>query len=234
MERGVFVGAFELYYNISRRKEAMDSLISRTNTMIYGLSATLLFVVLASALGIHWGMRQRKRYETTLVTLATKDSLTGVYNRRRFLELLSWEVEKHNRYRHEASLLLFDLDHFKVVNDTHGHQVGDEVLISIVDKCQTVIRKSDLMARYGGEEFIVLLPEADKATAVTLAERIRSTVEETSIPYYGGDINVTVSVGVASFKQVDPLTVDNVIKLADDCLFQSKESGRNTVSSCGP
>lgn len=229
LKKGVFVGAFELYYDVSKRKEAMNTLITKTNGMIYMLSAILLLLVISFALGVHWGIRQRTRFEKSLVTLATKDELTDLYNRRRFLELLDWEVEKFSRYKQNASLLLFDIDRFKVVNDTHGHQVGDEVIVAVAKQCQDAMRKSDMIARYGGEEFIAILPETDKEKAILLAERLRSSVESMAVPYRGGKVHVTISLGVAHFGQVDPPTVDGIIKLADDCLYQAKEGGRNAV-----
>ncbi len=137
MESGSFIGAFELYYNISDRKKNMDTIITQTNLLLYGLTGIILIVVLGATLGLRRRMNERKRFEDTLYSLASKDSLTCIHNRRRFTELLEWELEKYARYQKNASLLIFDIDHFKSVNDTYGHQAGDDILIAVSQNMQT-------------------------------------------------------------------------------------------------
>ncbi len=229
MENGRFIGAFELYYNISDRKKNMDTIITQTNLLLYGLTGIILIVVLGATLGLRRRMKERKRFEDTLYSLASKDSLTCIYNRRRFTELLEWELVKYARYQKHASLLMFDIDHFKSVNDTYGHQAGDDVLIAVVETCKHILRKSDLMARYGGEEFVVLMTETERSGAIEVAEKLRQSVAELITPCAGSEIRVTISIGVVDFCEVQELSFDTVIKLADECLYKAKNLGRNQV-----
>ena len=229
MEKGKFVGAFELYYNISPRKAAMDAIVAQTNLLLYSLTTIILLVILGGAVLLHRKIIERKRFENTLYTLASRDALTGIYNRRRLIEILQWEVEKQSRNQKNSCLLMFDIDHFKNVNDNYGHQAGDDVLVAVAEACQQVIRKSDLIARYGGEEFIVLLPATEQAGAVELAEKLRQTVAELRTPCVRGEIRVTVSIGVVDFSKIPELSFDTAIKFADDCLYRAKKSGRNKV-----
>lgn len=229
LEKGEFVGAFELYYNISEHKESMDAIIARTNLLLQSLAGIIIIVVLGAAVGLHRGMKERKKNEDKLFNLATRDRLTGLYNRGRFLDMLQWTVEKHIRYQEKTSLLMFDIDRFKNVNDTYGHQAGDEALVAVARTCEQVMRKSDMVARYGGEEFVVLLPETDQTGAAKIAEKLRQAVSELLISCVKGQIRVTISVGVVDFSEVDELSFDSVIKLADDRLYKAKKTGRNRV-----
>lgn len=229
LDKGEFIGAFELYYNITIRKESMDAIIARTNVLLFSLTGIIIIVALGAAIGIRHGMGKRKQYEDSLYSMATRDTLTGLYNRWRFIELLEWEVEKHNRYQKKTSLLMFDIDHFKTVNDTYGHQTGDKVLVAVSETCKQALRESDLLARYGGEEFVALLPETAKADAIGVAEKIRQAVEAMIVPNTAGPIQVTISVGVADFREIETLNLDAAIKLADDCLYHAKFCGRNRV-----
>ena len=229
LEKGKFVGAFELYYNISDHKESMDAIIARTNLLLQGLAGIIVIVVLGAAVGLRRGMKDRKIFEDMLYTLATRDRLTGLYNRGRFLEMLQWTVEKHLRYQENTSILMFDIDRFKNVNDTYGHQAGDEVLVSVARTCEQVMRKSDMVARYGGEEFVVLLPETEQTGAVKIAEKLRQAVAELLTSCFKGQIGVTISIGVVDFSEVRELSFETVIKRADDRLYKAKKMGRNRV-----
>lgn len=229
MKQGDFIGAFELYYNITVRKDAMDNLVSRTSYFLYVLSFIIIVVVLLSAFVFRQSMRERIRYEKELILIATTDKLTGICNRRRFEEILKWEIKKFNRYQNDGCILLLDIDSFKKVNDTYGHQTGDDVLFSVAQTCKYAIRKSDTFARYGGEEFIVFLPGTDREKAFIAAEKLRQAVESTSIQSNKGDIHVTISIGIAYFKDIDDVSLDSVIKQADDCLYTAKNRGRNQV-----
>lgn len=162
-----------------------------------------------------------------LLSLATHDSLTGVYNRRRFDEKLTEYTLLFRRTGRPFSLLLIDADHFKRINDTHGHAVGDEVLQQLAQLIQASLRTTDFVARYGGEEFAVLLPEiAQPDTPEVVAEKIRAAVAEAEFPVVG---NVTVSIGVGL---ADPADNNHsaLIKRADQQLYQAKAAGRNQVA----
>ncbi|WP_454563083.1 sensor domain-containing diguanylate cyclase [Pseudomonas sp. AIG] len=162
-----------------------------------------------------------------LLSLATHDSLTGVHNRRRFDEKLTEYTLLFRRTGRPFSLLLIDADHFKRINDTHGHAVGDEVLQQLAQLIQSSLRTTDFVARYGGEEFAVLLPEiAQPDTPEVVAEKIRAAVAEADFPAVG---NVTVSIGVGL---ADPADNNHsaLIKRADQQLYQAKAAGRNQVA----
>src|SRR3990167_4880523 len=159
---------------------------------------------------------------------ARTDSLTGVASRRAFSEAAEAEMQRALRYRSELSLLMMDLDHFKVVNDTHGHVTGDAVLVSFAQTVQQLVRKVDLVARLGGEEFVVLLPNitADQATA--LAERIREAVYNSHLLVDGQPLQFSVSIGVAQFDRRE-LSLTGWLARADAALYQAKAQGRNRV-----
>jgi diguanylate cyclase (GGDEF)-like protein len=162
--------------------------------------------------------------------MAILDTLTGVYNRRYFYEYAENEISRSQRYDNQMSLIMLDIDHFKLVNDRFGHLVGDQTLKMIVDTCQSVLRKSDVMCRFGGEEFIVLLPETNQEDAVIAAERICKTISEQSLPTNSdlGPVVVTVSIGVTQLKTKTE-TLQDLIDEADHALYHAKETGRNRV-----
>lgn len=157
--------------------------------------------------------------------LAFHDSLTGVYNRLRFHALFEGERQKSLRYGHVFSFVIFDIDHFKKVNDTFGHQVGDHVLQGLAALVANAIRANDLFARWGGEEFVLLLPETDAAGGVAFSEKIRRLIEAHAFPEVG---KVTVSIGLTTFGPGDDL--GSLCSRADQALYVSKAEGRNRVS----
>jgi diguanylate cyclase (GGDEF)-like protein len=162
-----------------------------------------------------------------LTRMAMHDALTGAWNRRWFDHWLTEEVGRAGRYSRELTLLMFDLDHFKRVNDTHGHQAGDEVLAAVSACCTNIIRTTDTLARYGGEEFCVMLPETGREAALILAERLRAGVEKLEIMTANLSLRVTISLGVACFS---PGMGDQaLLHAADQALYQAKEGGRNRV-----
>jgi len=158
--------------------------------------------------------------------LAITDDLTGIYNRRYALQLAEREIERARRYRRSLAMILADIDHFKRVNDTYGHLVGDEVLHELAQRCQRQLRDFDILGRYGGEEFLIVLPEANAEAALGVAERLRRAIAET--PFNGGDrsIQVTLSLGVVAFTQDHP-DLNEWLKQVDAALYQAKERGRN-------
>lgn len=171
----------------------------------------------------------RKHAEMELARLARTDMLTGVTNRRHFFELAKLEFERFKRYGHPLAILLMDIDHFKRINDTHGHQAGDFVLKSFVSTCQKQLRTTDIFARYGGEEFIGLLYEVDHTQALETAERLRNAIADNHFDFAGKTISVTMSIGLA-FAQANQ-TLDAAITLADQALYESKNKGRNRVTT---
>jgi diguanylate cyclase (GGDEF)-like protein/PAS domain S-box-containing protein len=170
----------------------------------------------------------RKQAEAEVARLATTDPLTGVANRRRFLEQLGMELDRARRFRDPATLLMLDVDHFKDVNDTHGHAAGDAVLQHLAEVSRRCLRRIDLFGRLGGEEFAILLPGTDRAGAQLLAERFRRQLEDTPALTAKGAIPVTVSIGIAEFGPVDR-DPDAVLARADAALYRAKQAGRNRV-----
>ena len=163
---------------------------------------------------------------------ASTDPLTGVANRRRFFDLARRAVGRAQRRDENLSVIMFDLDHFKRINDTHGHMVGDEVLKETVRICSSTLRTDDIIARFGGEEFIILLPNTSLAAASVVAERMRETLEATAITTASGPVKVTLSAGVSTLGEQSP-TIDRMIRCADDGLYDAKRAGRNRVSHSG-
>ena len=168
-----------------------------------------------------------------LERLASTDALTGLTNRRRFLESLENERSRIERYGGTLSLIMFDIDHFKKVNDTWGHAVGDAVLREIAHAALQFLRKADIAARYGGEEFVILLPETELSGAALIANRLRHLVADTAIAQdQGTSISVTVSVGVASIGPNE--SWEDLLNRADKAMYQAKNNGRNRVELSNP
>ena len=163
-----------------------------------------------------------------LENLATTDGLTRLANRRHFMERAESEFQRSQRYKRELSVFLLDTDHFKIINDEHGHDAGDRALRLLAVACRESLRHLDVIGRYGGEEFVVLLPETSAALALETAERLRKQVESLRVPGPKGDIRVTVSIGVAT---AGPSTesVAALINQADRALYEAKRGGRNQV-----
>ena len=159
-----------------------------------------------------------------LEELATTDALTGAYNRRKFNELILAELERVRRYEHPLSLFILDIDHFKRINDTHGHEAGDEVLVVLADLIRAGIRATDSLARWGGEEFVVLSPEVTLEEAMRLAQRLRTAAGTYEYSFVG---KVTASIGVAQHRTGE--TPDELFARADEALYRAKEGGRDRV-----
>lgn len=160
--------------------------------------------------------------------LAITDGLTGLYNRRGFFELSQREVERAERFDRAYSVIILDIDHFKAINDTHGHETGDQVLEKLAGRLSAQLRKVDILGRYGGEEFSILLPETNSAGAREVAERLRRCIADEPMDTSQGRLNITISVGLATLTD-NTLTLEQTLKRADLALYQAKESGRNCV-----
>jgi len=161
------------------------------------------------------------------------DALTGVNNRRHFSELLEAEIERSRRYSSCLSVMMFDLDHFKRVNDTYGHAAGDEALRTFTRTLQqSGLRKNDFWGRLGGEEFALALPETGIDNALIPAERIRSLLEETSIQHDLVTFRITVSIGISQYQPGD--TIESVLGRADQAMYKAKQTGRNKICWARP
>ena len=169
---------------------------------------------------------QRKRMEVELNRLATTDTLTGIANRRHFMAQFAIELERVRRYKNHASVLMLDLDHFKLVNDRYGHATGDAVLRHFSELTQQYLRKVDLFGRLGGEEFGILLPDTDNAGAYEFAERLRKHVAASPCVTATESITFTVSIGITACDHGE-FTADHILAQADQALYQAKSDGRN-------
>ncbi len=174
---------------------------------------------------------ERKKLEMELERLATQDSLTGVLNRRQLIVLALQEMERSHRYGYSYSIIMLDIDHFKNINDTYGHPVGDLALSSLGQLFFRELRVSDLVGRYGGEEFLLFLPETRLEQARNIAERIRLAVMDMAIIVDETPIRLTVSMGVSSV-DAGRGDFDSLVKEADALLYQAKQRGRNRVVTC--
>jgi two-component system, cell cycle response regulator len=162
-----------------------------------------------------------------LLFRATHDSLTGISNRGMVLDALRRERSRQVRGGGSFGIILLDVDHFKYVNDTHGHQCGDAVLQEVTRIMTASVRAYDTVGRYGGEEFLIVVPTADAASVFGLSERIRHTVESKAIATDAGEISITVSLGLAVSSDVAPLDPEIMLSTADTALYRAKEGGRN-------
>jgi len=162
---------------------------------------------------------------------ATHDPLTGALNRRAFADVLTRAISEERRHHDGLALGICDLDEFKAVNDTHGHQVGDEVLVGIVRLITGSLRGHDVLGRYGGDEFVVLARHARDADAGVLFERLRAAVADDPIPTKAGDVAITLSFGVSGWTEGQ--TEDELLAAADAALYRAKSAGRNRVALAG-
>ncbi|MCA9576169.1 MAG: GGDEF domain-containing protein [Sandaracinaceae bacterium] len=176
--------------------------------------------------------REQFRLETQLRDDAHRDALTQLANRRQLFAQGTLEVQRARRYHRPLSVILFDIDHFKRVNDEHSHAVGDLVIQATAEALAAGVRDTDVPARLGGEEFVVLLPETTGDAATTLAERLRVQISETHVVGVAGELRWTVSAGVASLS-ADDADLADILKRADAGLYESKRGGRNRVTSVG-
>lgn len=171
-------------------------------------------------------------FHKELYKMAVKDAVTNIHNKRYFLERLQEELSISQRRNIALSLIMFDIDFFKKVNDTYGHLAGDMVLAEVARRVEETIREEDLLARYGGEEFAVLLRGIEEENAKVMAERMRKLIADTPIKFDNTEIDVTVSLGVATLTQETPYkTIEDMIQAADTCLYDSKHKGRNQVTT---
>jgi two-component system cell cycle response regulator len=169
-------------------------------------------------------------YHEEIHRLTILDPLTGLHNRRSLNEFLDREVERARRHRRPLSVALFDIDHFKVINDRLGHLGGDFTLKNLTMRLKELTRRDELLARYGGEEFALVLPETDLDRAILCGERIRKAVAERPFEFEGRSYPVTISVGLASVSGGDPGSAADLLRRADRWLYEAKRAGRNRVA----
>jgi two-component system cell cycle response regulator len=167
-----------------------------------------------------------------LIKVAQTDDLTQIWNRPAVMRRLGEELERSNRLKLPFALLMLDIDHFKQVNDTHGHLAGDAVLKEVAARIQRACRKYDVVGRYGGEEFLALLHNTSHENVWDLADRFRGAVAAQPIPAGEAALTVTASIGATWYNPEEPMSVDALVGLADKLLYQAKASGRNRVE-CG-
>lgn len=203
--------------------------------LIWQISGVLLFCIFV----LYWRARTYHRFYQTLSRvnerlkesnqkleeLSNTDVLTGVYNRRKLIEVIEAELNKGARYGNTCSLIMFDIDHFKNINDSHGHQAGDRVLKSVSLATKNAIRETDSIGRWGGEEFIVLLPETELNEAKSVATKLQLRIKQLSFAPL--DLTVTASFGVATYNKHEDC--DTFIHRADEFMYQAKENGRDQV-----
>ncbi|NCC29722.1 MAG: sensor domain-containing diguanylate cyclase, partial [Gammaproteobacteria bacterium] len=200
---------------LTRDRSRRWAVVSAIPIRFSGVSSRLISLVDISEL---------KAIQDDLRLASLTDGLTGAYNRRYLLQKLGEEIERAKRYGDELSVILFDLDSFKAINDTFGHRVGDEVLIKVAATLRACTRDVDVSGRYGGEEFLVILPHTSAASALEVAERIRGAVK--ALTWSQPELRVTVSGGVCEYAGMD---VDGLVDIADQRLYRAKEGGRDRV-----
>jgi len=170
-----------------------------------------------------------QNYQQNLFRAANMDSLTQLYNKKYFIDALNKEFSFSRRNTQPLSLLMIDIDHFKAVNDNHGHMAGDLVLKSVGQYLMKNLRLENVAARYGGEEFAIILRNVHGEMAMVIAERLRKSIENERIVYRGKILQVTVSIGVATLEGKNFETLEDLIRFADENLYEAKESGRNRI-----
>ncbi len=170
-----------------------------------------------------------EQYQRSIYESATRDGLTRLYNKKYFLETLHKEFSYCLRHRMPLSLVMFDVDHFKKINDVYGHPAGDYVLTRIAQRVSEAVRNEDLLARYGGEEFAMMLRESSEDDALICAERCRVAVDRSEFIFGGTPIKVSISLGVATLLDSDFTQAEELIAVADKYLYRAKRAGRNRV-----
>ena len=168
-------------------------------------------------------------YHVEVYRMSITDGMTGVHNKRYLLELLDRDIGMAARLGNQLSLLMIDIDHFKKINDTHGHLAGDQALKELCRRIEPRLRSTDVLARYGGEEFAVVLPATPREGALQVAETLRSIVAAEPFTHEQTKIPATISLGLATTDPATPITVTELIKRADENLYEAKRSGRNRV-----
>jgi diguanylate cyclase (GGDEF)-like protein len=213
--------------------EAIEFSVTGEGTRYFNASASPIFAknrkTLMARIIIFGDITDRVILMEELKNAAYMDSLTGIYNRKHFFELANVEIERGLRMNQQVYTAMLDLDFFKKVNDTYGHDAGDKVLKATAGIIRQTIRSYDLLGRYGGEEFVLLFAALDKTEVYKLVERIRENIEHSVISYEGKELRITCSIGLVKFLEND--TLEDSIKKADAALYAAKRAGRNLVKA---
>lgn len=221
---------FGFYVGLHTLSRALGPTAPLNNTglwTVHGFNVAVVFAMAAYTARFYYSTVRRA--EKKLAELAATDPLTGLSNRRNLLAMAEHVMAKAQRAGQPIALILADIDHFKAINDQHGHEAGDRVLVHTGALLSQTCRAQDIVARWGGEEFLMLLPATDAAAAWTVAERIRTTVTSQPLAPQEEAIEVTLSLGVAVVHANEPLA--SAIARADAALYRSKEEGRNRVTT---
>ncbi len=205
LKKEVLAGVQDVIIAIGKRKEVEEETLKKMEEEVKKLSRDIAEVKMEARI----------------------DPLTGLYNRRAFDERIKEEVERAKKEKTPLALLMYDIDHFKNINDSFGHSIGDMVLRALSDVVKNSIRKSEFVARYGGEEFSIILPKCKRKEAKDIGKRIRKEVSETNLKYKEKRLDVTISVGISYLKSDD--TPESLIERADKALYRAKQEGRNRV-----
>lgn len=185
-----------------------------------------------TALRLRDSQRELQDLNKRLSKLASLDPLTEAYNRRHFLELSNTEFAKAQRFHRPLSVIMLDVDKFKVINDTYGHLTGDAALKQLTQLCQNAGRSSEIVGRFGGEEFVLCCPDTDQSGAMALAERLRVNIEHSTLNFENHTLNYTASMGVTTI-QAEDQSLNDMLRRADQLLYHSKEHGRNRCTTDG-
>lgn len=235
-----FLGSF--HDQIERLEELRHTPTLSNDELLAEARRQMVQVSLATATNLVMTARQAEETQIQVERLqkqrdmlaqqVTTDPLTGIGNRKLFDARVREEIKRCQRRHTPLALIMFDLDHFKRLNDTYGHQAGDEVLKAATRAIRGCLRASDIVVRYGGEEFIVIAPDTDMQGAEALAERMRVTLADSTIPYNGQQLGITASFGVGVANDLSRIdAVDPLVALTDKCLYEAKRAGRNCVRS---
>ncbi len=212
---------FAVATTVFREATAWDQMPADTPLLWRVVNGGAYVAVLAVAMA---GLQMLRRSQALLARLVTQDQLTNVLNARAFADRLSQELDRNRRYPRPLALLYMDLDNFKVINDTHGHQTGDAVLRLVADAMRSSVRQADVVGRLGGDEFAVLMPETDAQLADAAAKRLASSLRNV----FRGTPNVTASIGVVSCTATDANT-DDLLRRADQAMYDAKRLGKDRV-----
>lgn len=224
MRRLKIIGGFQAHAFELTRPDGRSLRIMGAPVMIEGEPEGLVL--------LQEDITEHKNYQATLERLATTDHLTGLLNRRAFLDATEREIRRAHRYGQPLALIMLDVDHFKRINDGHGHPAGDEVLRRIAATCRGMLRDGDLMGRLGGEEFAITLVQPPLQVATAVAERLRKAVSELDIEFGGERLAVTISLGIAEVGD-GIVSLDHLVSKADACLYTAKREGRNRACVAG-
>lgn len=227
---GEVAGSLELYLDVTRYR---DEKRGRVTTSVFILGTILLLVFIFSYVIVYLGVGQLKRLLYRLQQLAVTDPLTGTFNRGAVLSRAEEELTRMKRRKDLSSrislgVIMIDLDHFKKVNDTYGHQIGDEVLQEMTKRVNVCLREYDVLGRYGGEEFLVIIPEGDFKNSMVVAERIRFELTEAPFDCGGHKLPITASFGVTCCNDTAE-GINSALRRADGALYEAKNKGRNRV-----